>query len=227
MSEPISPRVFHEAEGVEDWRVLGEGACAYFRTGSFAAGAALAQAISEITGLDADHPDVDIRSEGVVVRLVHRSARHYGVVDHHVELARQVSAVARELDAPADPSALASVQVSIDALVIPKVLPFWRAVLGYEERPDSPEEDAVDPLRRNAPLWFQQMADPRPQRNRIHLDVWVPHDRAEARVAAALAAGGHLVTDAHAPSWWTLADSEDNEVDVCTWQSAEEGRPDV
>ncbi len=227
MSEPISPRVFHEADGVEDWRVVGEGACAWFRTGSFAAGTALAQAIGEITGLDDDHPDLDIRSDGVVVRLVRRSPTHYGVVARHVELARQISAVARELDAPADPAVLGTVQLTVDAMVIPKVLPFWRAVLGYEARADSPEEDAEDPLHRNAPLWFQQMGDPRPQRNRIHVDVWVPHDLAEARVAAALAAGGHLVSDAHAPSWWTLADSEDNEVDVCTWQSAPDGRPDA
>jgi 4a-hydroxytetrahydrobiopterin dehydratase len=39
-------------------------------------------------------------------------------------------------------------------------------------------------------------------------------DQAGARVAAALAAGGRLVTDEHAPSWWTLADPEGNEVDV-------------
>jgi Glyoxalase-like domain len=44
-------------------------------------------------------------------------------------------------------------------------------------------------------FWFQQMDAPRPQRNRIHIDVWVPHDRAEERVAAAVAAGGVLVTD--------------------------------
>jgi 4a-hydroxytetrahydrobiopterin dehydratase len=68
-------------------------------------------------------------------------------------------------------------------------------------------------------LWFQQMDAPRPQRNRIHLDVWVPHDQAEARVAAALAAGGRLVTDQHAPSWWVLADAEGNEACVATWQS--------
>jgi len=63
------------------------------------------------------------------------------------------------------------------------------------------------------------MDAPRPQRNRIHIDVWVPHDQAEVRVAAAIAAGGHLVTDRYAPSWWTLADTEGNEADVCTWQA--------
>jgi 4a-hydroxytetrahydrobiopterin dehydratase len=29
--------------------------------------------------------------------------------------------------------------------------------------------------------------------------------------------GGHLVSDEHAPAWWTLADAEGNEVDVATW----------
>jgi 4a-hydroxytetrahydrobiopterin dehydratase len=62
------------------------------------------------------------------------------------------------------------------------------------------------------------MDAPRPQRNRIHVDVFVPHDQAEERVAAALDAGGHLVNDENAPAWWTLADAEGNEVDVATWQ---------
>jgi 4a-hydroxytetrahydrobiopterin dehydratase len=31
------------------------------------------------------------------------------------------------------PDRLQNVQVAIDALVIPDVLPFWRAVLGYEQ----------------------------------------------------------------------------------------------
>ena len=61
MTERITPGQFHEAAGVEDWRVLGEGACTYFRTGSFEAGARLVQAISELAGLDDHHPDVDLR----------------------------------------------------------------------------------------------------------------------------------------------------------------------
>ena len=96
------------------------------------------------------------------------------------------------------------------------MLPFWRAVLGYEYRADSPEEDLIDPLGRGAPFWFQQIGAPRPQRNRIRIDVWVPPDQAEARLAAAVAAGAHLVSDEHAPDWWTLAAAEGNEVDVAT-----------
>jgi 4a-hydroxytetrahydrobiopterin dehydratase len=107
MTERITPRQFHEAAGVEDWRVLGEGACTYFRTGSFAAGARLVHAISELVGLDDHHPDVDLRYGGVTVRLITITPDHYGLSERDVELARQISAVAR----PA-PSAIGSTSTS-------------------------------------------------------------------------------------------------------------------
>jgi len=218
MTERITPRQFHEAVGVEDWRVLGEGACTYFRTGSFEAGARLVQAIAGLDGLDANHPDVDLRHEGVTVRLITIMDGYYGLSERDVELARQISAVARDLSTPPDPSAVQSLEIAIDALVRPDVMPFWRAVPGYRDRGDG-DDNLVDPRGRGTLFWYQQMDAPRPQRNRIHVDVWVPHDRAEERVAAAIAAGGVLVSDEHAPSWWTLADAEGNEADVSTWQS--------
>ncbi|MGR6316998.1 VOC family protein [Micromonospora soli] len=215
MVDRITAEQFHAAEGVEDWRVLGEGACAWFRTGSFAAGVRLVRAIGELPGLDDHQPDVDLRPDGVAVRLVTLTAEHYGLTGRDLALARQISAAARELGVPADPSAVQSVQVSIDALHLPEVTPFWRALLGYEYRAASPE-DLVDPHGRGPAFWFQQLDAPRPQRNRTHVDVWVPYDRAEARIAAALAAGGRLVDDTHAPSWWVLADPEGNEACVGT-----------
>ena len=207
MSETITPRRFHEV----DWRVVRNDACAHFRTGSFAAGVAFVDAIGGLADAADHHPDVDLRSEAVTVRL--RTAD--GTLgEREVALARQISAAARELRIPVDPSSLQIVQIAIDALVITDVLPFWRAVLGYQQIDD---EDVIDPLFQGPPIWFQQMDAPRPQRNRIHIDVYVPHDQAEARVAAALAAGGHIVSDANAPGWWTLADPEGNEVDVAPW----------
>jgi 4a-hydroxytetrahydrobiopterin dehydratase len=106
------------------------------------------------------------------------------------------------------------VQVAIDALGPASVRPFWHAVLGYAAVGD---EDVLDPLRRGPSFWFQQMDSPRPQRNRIHIDLYLPRDQAEARIAAALAAGGRIVSDENAPGWWTLADPEGNEVDVAIW----------
>jgi 4a-hydroxytetrahydrobiopterin dehydratase len=207
MSETITPRRFHEV----DWRVVRNDACAHFRTGAFAAGVALVDAIGRLADATHHHPDVDLRSDGVTVRLRTDSG---ALGEREVALAQQISAAARELGVPVDPTSLQIVQIAIDALVIPDVMPFWRAVLGYREVGD---EDLIDPLFQGPPIWFQQMDAPRPQRNRIHIDVYVPHDQAEARVAAALAAGGHVVSDENAPGWWTLADAEGNEVDVAPW----------
>ena len=144
----ITLRQFHEAEGVEDWRVVGDGVCAFFRTGSFAAGVRLVRAIGELAGLGDHQPDVDLRHDGVTVRLLTVTGDWYGLSERDLELARQISALAREQGVPADPSMVQSVQVSIDALGGADVLPFWRAVLGYEYRPDSPDEDLVDPRGR-------------------------------------------------------------------------------
>jgi len=212
MTERISAGQFHEAVGVEDWRVLFGGACTHFHTGSFAAGVALVDAIGRLADAANHHPDVDLRYEGVTVRLWTHDVD--GLSERDIDLARQISAAARELGVPADPTAVQTVQVAIDALAGSEVRPFWRAVLGYQEVGD---EDLVDPRGRGPSFWFQQMDAARPQRNRIHVDISVPHDQAEARIAAAIAAGGRLVTDQYAPKWSVLADAEGNEACVATW----------
>jgi 4a-hydroxytetrahydrobiopterin dehydratase len=101
--------------------------------------------------------------------------------------------------------------------VTAEVMPFWQAVLGYERRPDTPDEDLIDPRGRGPAFWFEPMKEPRPgELGAIHLAIWVPREQAEARVAAALAAGGRMVRDQFAPSWWTLADAAGNEADIAT-----------
>jgi len=188
------------------------GAYAHFRTGTFATGVRLVDVIGELADAANHHPDVDLRYAGVMVRLVTHEVD--GLSQPDVELARQISVAARALGAPADPTAVQDVQVSIDALLISEVRAFWQAVLDYREKGD---EDLFDPHFRGPSFWFQEMDSPRPQRNRIHVDICVPHDQAEARVAAAIAAGGHLITDQYAPSWWVLADAQGNEACVASW----------
>jgi 4a-hydroxytetrahydrobiopterin dehydratase len=215
--EHISPKQFHEAEGVGDWRVLGDGANAFFRTGSFAASARLVQAISELPGVDDQKPDIDVRHDGVTVRLLTITHDYAGMTQRDLELARQISAVARNLAFPADPSAVQSLLVIPGATDRAKVMPFWRAALRYELRRDSPEEDLVDPHNRGPAFWFERMREPRADGGgAIHVAVWVPYEEAEARIAAALAAGGRMVRDEFAPSWWTLADAAGNEADIAT-----------
>ena len=115
-------------------------------------------------------------------------------------------------------------EMAIDAVDIPAIRPFWKAVLGYVDEPGShgPQDAIVDPAGQLPAIWFQQMDAPRPQRNRVHFDITVAHDEAEPRVGAALAAGGRLVDDTFARSFWVLADAEGNEVCVCTWTDRDE-----
>jgi 4a-hydroxytetrahydrobiopterin dehydratase len=220
MPDQISPKQFHEAEGVEDWRVIGDGACAYFRTGSFTAGAQLVAAISQVPDVDDHPPDIDVRRDGVTVRLITYTDDYYGMSGRDLTLAQQISAAARGLGLAADPSAVQSLLVIPGATVPEAVIPFWRAILGYEPRRDSPDEDLVDPRGRWPGFWFERMEQPRPDGGgAVHVAVWVPYEQAQARIAAALAAGGRMVRDTFAPAWWTLADAAGNEADIATVNS--------
>ena len=218
MKDAISPKQFHSAEGVEDWRVLGgDGATAYFRTPSFATSAKLVQAISALAGVDDERPAVDVRHDGVTVRMITFTKDYAGMTQRHVELARQISAAARKLGFTADPSAVQSLSIIPGATSRSEVMPFWRAALGYEPRIDSPAEDLVDAHDRGPAFWFEQMEESRPGGGgAIHVVIWVPYEQAQARIAAALAAGGRMVRDEFAPSWWTLADAAGNEADIAT-----------
>jgi 4a-hydroxytetrahydrobiopterin dehydratase len=217
MTDQISPAQFYAAGGVEDWRLTSEGATAFFRTGSFAESARFVQAISELLGVEDHHPGIDVRRGGVTVHTITTTADYFGPSQRDVDLARQISEVARRLGLAADPSVIQSLLIIPGATNIAQVLPFWRAVLGYEPRSDSPDEDLVDPHDRGPAFWFEQMNEPRGDGGgAIHVAIWVPYEQAEQRIAAALAAGGRMVRDEFAPSWWTLADPAGNEADIAT-----------
>ena len=215
MTDYIRAREFRETEGTEDWRVVGDGACTFIATDSFASSVRLAAAIGGLPGIEDHRPDIDIRSDGVTVRLLTAGDDWYGMSGRDVALARGISGAVRDLGLTADPSDIQSVLVIVETKVASEVMPFWRAILGYDYRPDSPDEDLVDPRGRGPALWFEEVHEWRGKNNGIHLAVWVAHEVAEGRVAAALAAGGRMVRD-EAPSSWTLADALDNECDVAT-----------
>jgi 4a-hydroxytetrahydrobiopterin dehydratase len=166
------------------------------------------------------HLTVDIRADRTVLRL--QSADVGAVTGRDVRLAHEVlgALAARGWRPTPGGGSGQALEIAIDALDIPLVRQFWKAVTEYADEPGSELDAALlDPSGRGPAIWFQQMDVPRPQRNRIHIDVDVPHEAASARIDAAIAAGGRLLSDDAAPAYWVLADPEGNEACICTWQA--------
>jgi 4a-hydroxytetrahydrobiopterin dehydratase len=73
---------------------------------------------------------------------------------HHVQLARAVSAEARQLGAIPDRSAVQEVQLAIAARRDAIDVGFRRAVLGYTPMAD---DNAADPLGHGSTVWMQEL----------------------------------------------------------------------
>ena len=224
MTDSITAKQFKEAGGTEEWPVVGDGACTFYATSSLAESARLVTAIAQLAGVEEHRPDIDVRPDGVTVRLLTKSADYYGMGQRDVELARAISAAAHDLGLTGDPSQVQSFLVVPGAANIAEIMPFWQAVLGYDRRPDSPDEDLVDPHLRHPGFWFESMKETRPDGGgAIHVAVWVNIEEARKRLDAALAAGGRIVRDNYAPAWWTLADAAGNEADISTIETRDQG----
>ncbi|HET6560537.1 MAG TPA: VOC family protein [Marmoricola sp.] len=208
------------ALGLDDWRVLRSAIEANFACGSYAEAGRFVADVAVLCDEREHHASVDLRYPD----LVHVTSTTHsldGLSNRDVELARAVSALAKERGYHVSPGDSVALEVAIDAMDIDAVRPFWQTVLGYvpEHTADGEQVIAlIDPEGMGPAIWFQQMDEPRTERNRIHLDVVVPHDVAEQRVADTVAAGGTLVSDARAKAFWVLADAEGNEACICTWQ---------
>jgi 4a-hydroxytetrahydrobiopterin dehydratase len=204
-------RAFLAADGVDDWVVLHGGATAVFRVDSLPHAVRLAATIAETPGLDADTVVLTVTAASLGVRLT----RDMWLLEPaHIEVARQVSHRAREAGAVADRAAVNEVQLAIAAKPDAIDVGFWRAVLGYSPASD---DNAIDPLGHSSTVWMQDLDAARTLQHAMHVDVSVARGEAEARVAAAVAAGGRVVTDAAAPGAWILSDRAGNRVCVVSW----------
>jgi 4a-hydroxytetrahydrobiopterin dehydratase len=202
-----------EAADLPDWRRLFDTLRTRYRTGDFATGLRLVGRIGELAEEANHHPDVDLRYPTVAVTLWSHDAG--GVTSRDVDLARKISQAAADLGVEADPSSLAVVEIALDTSDHEEIKPFWRAVLGLTD--DAASDTQMFDLVGTLPtLWFQHTEPHEEPRQRFHLDIRVPPEVAEARVAAALEAGGTLVTDENAPRFWVLADAQGNRACVTT-----------
>lgn len=210
---PLTYTQAQAEEGLADWRMMFQTLETRFRTSSFERGLELVARLGEVAADLDHHPELDLRFATLHVRLISRDV--FGVTRRDLDLARRISAAAADLGVEADPGAVEIVELALDTADRDEIKPFWRAVLGYEDHPLHDGE--VRDLQGIGPaLWFQQ-TDPHDEpRQRFHLDVRVPPEVAGPRIEAALAAGGTLVTDEHAPAFIVLADAQGNKVCVTT-----------
>ncbi|MEN3122710.1 4a-hydroxytetrahydrobiopterin dehydratase [Janibacter sp. LM] len=200
-----APRGWREIDGTLRTRL---------RTADYPAAVELVTRIARVADAADHHPDIDLRYNWVGLLLVSHDVG--GLTSRDLQLAGEISRIAEELGAEHDPHVVVAMTIGIDTADASAIRPFWQALTGHEPAKGDPDV-LPSPDGQLPQIWFQESA-PREVRNRLHLDVYVPHDIAQERVDAAIAAGGRLVTDEFAPAWWVLADADGNEACVCTWQ---------
>lgn len=201
-------------EGAPGWRYLLGALHLHVDLGSFPAALDFVATVGRLA-LPHDHqPEIDIRGSRVHLALTSRADG--GVREVDLLLANEISALVVYLGHVPDHGRLGDVEITVDTTDAAAIAPFWRAVLGLV--PDS-RTSLHDPDRFLPGFSFRDPGDTRGQPGRIRLEVTLPHDEAPGRVAAALAAGGRLVSD-EAPAAWVLADVEGNHVRLRTWRDA-------
>ena len=203
-------RDFLSADGVDDWVVLHGGPTAVFMVGSLQEAARLAAAVAEVPGLE-PRTLLTAASDRLTVKLTREM---WGTEARHVEVAVAISDLARRHGARADRGAVQEVQLAVAAKPESIDLGFWRAVLGYAPMHD---DNGIDPLGQGSTVWMQDLDPAKPLRHAMHVDVSVAREHAEARLQAAVAAGGRVVDESGAPGAWILADRAGNKVCIAAW----------
>ncbi len=203
-----------EGEALHDWRILFGTLHARFDTGDFATGARLVAAVADAADAVDHHPDVTLTYPRVDIRLTSHDVG--GVTQRDVRLARTISALAADLGATPRPEQTQAIELALDTPDHTTVKAFWVALLGYRAHPER-DDELNDPFGVLPTIWFQTTEPHDPPRQRWHIDVRIPPEVAGSRIAAALAAGGALVSDEYAPSFWVLADPDGNRACITTW----------
>jgi 4a-hydroxytetrahydrobiopterin dehydratase len=195
------------AEKLDGWTYLLGALHTRIRTGDFATGLRVVDAIGAVAEELDHHPDIDLRYAHLDVRLISHDV--HAVTGRDVRLARRIAAI----DGVRLDDTVARLEFALDSPAYRTVRPFWAAVLAMTEN----DNDLIDPYASLPSIWFQESGGDEP-RQHWHPDLWLDPAQVQPRIDAALAAGGTLVSDAEAPSFWVLADPEGNKVCLCTWQ---------
>ena len=201
--------------GLDGWAFVLDRLHTRITTADFASALRLVDAIGQAAEAANHHPDLDLRWGRVDVRTSSHDVG--GVTSRDVDLAREISRLVADQGAQQEIASISGYELALDTPSAAEIRPFWAAIQGMEDSGDGEWADLKDPYDRVPNLWFQESGSDEP-RQRWHPDIWVDPSQAQARIDAALAAGGTLVSEEHAPSFWVLADAQGNKACICTWQ---------
>ena len=146
----------------------------------------------------------------------------HGLELDFTDLAEDLQTAARELGATADPGLPRFAQLFLDAADVAAVRAFWVAALGYTHDRRAGASDIHDPRRLNPVLVFQELdaaeTERRRQRNRIHLELAVPSDLAQTRLATDRRSRRPALDESE--DRWRVADPEGNEMVIVSGRQA-------
>ena len=206
-------------ERLRDWRMLIDRLHASFDTGDFVTAVRLVDRITLAAEEMNHHPDVDLVYGRLDVRLVSHDVG--GVTSRDVALARTISELALAAGATAHPERTSVLELGLDSADEAQIRPFWAALLDYDTVDAWGEIQLRDATGRRATIWFQPAEAHDVPRQRWHLDLRIPPEVVEDRIAVAIEAGGTVVDDTAAPAFWVLADPQGNRACLTTWQGRE------
>jgi 4a-hydroxytetrahydrobiopterin dehydratase len=200
------------AAGLADWRKLAQALHARYAVADPAAAAEFVAEVAHIAGAP-EHLEARLTRSTVDLTLCTAENGRW-ITRTDVDLAGQITAIARNRGLTAQPDAVTQLELALDTWDEGTVGPFWSALL--TGRPDNTIYDSVfDPSGRVPALWFQTTDQHETPRQRWHFDLWLAPEAVEERIAAAVAAGGTVLYDEKAPAWTLLADPDGNRVCVC------------
>lgn len=220
------------AADLADWRKLAQGLHARYLVDDFGTGARFVAAVGQVGDGLGHHPRVSMGPGHVDLTLLSDDAVYRGedgtrlvvewVTQQDIDLARSITEIAANRGITADPSAVTMLELGVDTADSARIAPVWAALLTGDadaQGRGTPGDEIRDATWRVPHLMFMDGTGAQ----RFHIEVYVPPEVVEERVAAAVAAGGTVVDDSEAPGLTVIADQDGNRATLCADTSAAKG----
>lgn len=197
-----------------DWTVIDGRLELSVRAKNFLAAIEFINRFAAIAEEQNHHPDFDVRYNTIRLRVVSHDVG--GLSDRDLAFAEAVDELIAELELQRQPQKISRTHVVFTTSQRAAIKPFWQAILDFKDDGDDGLADRSDVL---PPVRFLSGQRPTEAAGGVHLEVFVPAAFAQARLQAALDAGGTLVSEAAAGDvshTWELRDADGNTVTLHT-----------